>query len=47
MATKHAEFKNKPIEFFERKFQSLCQQKALIEQHTTVPREGLGESYEA
>jgi hypothetical protein len=33
MATKHAELKNKPVEFFERKLKSLCQQKVLIE-HT-------------
>jgi hypothetical protein len=31
VATKHAEFKNKPIEFIERKFKNLCQQKVLIE----------------
>jgi hypothetical protein len=40
MSTKHAEFKNKPIEFFERKLKSLCQQKVLKEQHTTVPKKG-------
>jgi hypothetical protein len=34
MATKHVEFKNKPIEFFERTFKSLCEQKVLIEKHT-------------
>jgi hypothetical protein len=47
VATKHAEFKNKPIEFFERKFKSLCQQTVLIEQHTTVPKEILTASYQA
>jgi hypothetical protein len=38
VATEHAEFKNKPIAFFERKLKSLCQQKVLIEQHTTAPK---------
>jgi hypothetical protein len=45
MATKHVEFKNKPIEFFDRKSKSLCQQKVLIEQRTTVPKMILGASY--
>jgi hypothetical protein len=48
VATKHAEFKkNKPIAFCERKLKSLCQQKVLIEQHTTVPKKVLRASYEA
>jgi hypothetical protein len=38
MASKHAEFKNKPIEFIERKLKSPCQQEVLTEQHTTVPK---------
>jgi hypothetical protein len=47
MATKHAEFKNKPTEFIERKLKSLCQQKVLIEKHTTVPKKVLRASNEA
>jgi hypothetical protein len=41
VATEHAQFKNKPVAFFERKLKSLCQQKVLIEQHTTVPKKAL------
>jgi hypothetical protein len=46
MATKHAEFKNKPIKFFERKLKSLCQQEVLRE-HATVPKKVLRASYKA
>jgi hypothetical protein len=39
--------RHKTIEFFERKFKSLCQQKVLIEHQTIVPRKVMRASYEA
>jgi hypothetical protein len=45
-ATKHVEFKNKPIELLDRKLINLCQQEISIKQRTPVPKKVLRASYQ-